>query len=92
MCVFYFILFRAGLELNYPDVDVLSCITIPQKFREKISKEWGPPQVRLATANTVRQDTQSEVTDTFYMFWFVEPVRHSQALKETFDLYNICLY
>lgn len=46
--------FRAALELNYPDVDVRGCMMIPQEFREKISKEWGPPTVRLATAKKVR--------------------------------------
>ncbi|XP_053092270.1 phosphatidylethanolamine-binding protein 4 isoform X4 [Pangasianodon hypophthalmus] len=50
------------LELNYPDVDIRSCMIIPQEFREKISREWGPPQVRLATANTKK-----------YMLMMVDP-------------------
>ncbi|MCI4381214.1 hypothetical protein PGIGA_G00249090 [Pangasianodon gigas] len=54
---------RGGLELNYPDVDIRSCMIIPQEFREKISREWGPPQVRLATANTQKK----------YMLMMVDP-------------------
>lgn len=53
LCVF----FRGGLELSYPDVDIRSCMIIPKEFREKISQTWGPPQVRVATVDTVRQDT-----------------------------------
>ncbi|XP_060787312.1 phosphatidylethanolamine-binding protein 4 [Neoarius graeffei] len=43
---------REELGLSYPDVDIHSCVIIPHEFRKKISQEWGPPQVRLATANT----------------------------------------
>ncbi|KAF4070493.1 hypothetical protein AMELA_G00285970 [Ameiurus melas] len=44
---------RGGLELSYPGVDIRSCVIIPWEFREKISHEWGPPQVRLDTAKTI---------------------------------------
>ncbi|XP_047678786.1 phosphatidylethanolamine-binding protein 4 isoform X3 [Tachysurus fulvidraco] len=42
---------RGELEISYPDLDIRSCMIIPQEFREKISQEWGPPQVRLAMAD-----------------------------------------
>ncbi|XP_037392071.1 phosphatidylethanolamine-binding protein 4 isoform X5 [Pygocentrus nattereri] len=41
---------RGGLELSYPDLDIKACMVIPQEVREKISKDWGPPKVQLATA------------------------------------------
>ncbi|XP_058246042.1 phosphatidylethanolamine-binding protein 4 [Hemibagrus wyckioides] len=48
---------RDGLEIRYPDVDIRSCMIIPQEFREKISQEWGPPQVRVATASKKKKYT-----------------------------------
>ncbi|XP_072538724.1 phosphatidylethanolamine-binding protein 4 [Salminus brasiliensis] len=42
---------RGGLDLSYPDLDINTCMVIPQEFREKISREWGPPKVQLTTAD-----------------------------------------
>ncbi|XP_028851270.1 phosphatidylethanolamine-binding protein 4 isoform X2 [Denticeps clupeoides] len=36
-----------GLEVIYPEVAVGDCMIIPQGFRKKITKEWGPPKVKL---------------------------------------------
>ncbi|KAM9475622.1 phosphatidylethanolamine-binding protein 4 isoform 2-T2 [Clarias gariepinus] len=46
-----------GLELSYPDLDVHSCLIIPKKFRKKITQEWRPPQVWLATADEKKKYT-----------------------------------
>ncbi|XP_046726312.1 phosphatidylethanolamine-binding protein 4 [Silurus meridionalis] len=43
---------KKGLTLSYPDVDIRSCMVIPQEFREKLSQEWGPPKVSMAEADT----------------------------------------
>ncbi|XP_047678787.1 phosphatidylethanolamine-binding protein 4 isoform X4 [Tachysurus fulvidraco] len=48
---------RGELEISYPDLDIRSCMIIPQEFREKISQEWGPPQVRLAMADKQKKYT-----------------------------------
>ncbi|KAF5907353.1 phosphatidylethanolamine-binding protein 4 isoform X1, partial [Clarias magur] len=40
-----------GLELTYPDLDINSCLIVPKKFRQNITQKWGPPLVRLATAD-----------------------------------------
>lgn len=75
--------FRGGLELSYPDVDIRSCMIIPQEFREKISHEWGPPQVRLDTAKTVRRDSAKSLTDLTRAGLFVVHVLIVQpSLKE----------
>ncbi|TSO88104.1 hypothetical protein Baya_10551 [Bagarius yarrelli] len=42
---------RGGLQISYPDVDIRKCKIIAQEFRKKISKEWGPPQVQVASAH-----------------------------------------
>ncbi|KAI7797545.1 putative phosphatidylethanolamine-binding protein 4, partial [Triplophysa rosa] len=38
---------KGGLKVIYPDLIIDKCLIVPQKVREKISKEWGPPQVQL---------------------------------------------
>lgn len=37
----------------YPEIDISDCTIIPKGLREKISKEWGPPKVKMANAKTV---------------------------------------
>lgn len=46
-----------GLELSYPDLDIKTCMVVPQEAREKISREWGPPKVQLATADEKKKYT-----------------------------------
>ncbi|XP_063051818.1 phosphatidylethanolamine-binding protein 4 [Engraulis encrasicolus] len=41
---------HGGLEVIYPETDISDCVIIPTAQREKLSKEWGAPQVKLATA------------------------------------------
>ncbi|XP_030622470.1 phosphatidylethanolamine-binding protein 4 [Chanos chanos] len=41
---------KGGLEVMYPELDIRECMVVPAELREKISKEWGPPRVRLADA------------------------------------------
>uniref|UniRef100_A0A3B1K268 Phosphatidylethanolamine binding protein 4 n=1 Tax=Astyanax mexicanus TaxID=7994 RepID=A0A3B1K268_ASTMX len=48
---------RGGLALSYPDLDINTCMFIPQEAREKISREWGPPKVQLATADEKKKYT-----------------------------------
>lgn len=38
----------------YPEIEVSDCTVIPPGLREKISKEWGPPKVKMANAKKVR--------------------------------------
>jgi len=49
------LLFRGELKLIYPDLVIDKCWIIPQRTREKISKEWGSPQVQLPCADEVRE-------------------------------------
>ncbi|XP_073723623.1 phosphatidylethanolamine-binding protein 4 isoform X1 [Misgurnus anguillicaudatus] len=46
-----------GLKVTYPDRVIDGCAIIPQEFREKISKVWGPPQVQLTGVNENRKYT-----------------------------------
>lgn len=50
-----FLLCRGELKLIYPDLVIDECLIIPQRIREKISKEWGSPQVQLPGADEVRE-------------------------------------
>ncbi|KAG7480730.1 hypothetical protein MATL_G00059410 [Megalops atlanticus] len=45
------------LEVIYPELEISSCSVIPrgQHLRDKISREWGPPRVRLAGAETAKK-------------------------------------
>ncbi|XDV48433.1 hypothetical protein PO909_017844 [Leuciscus waleckii] len=42
---------KGELKLIYPDLVIDKCWIIPQRIREKISKEWGSPQVQLPGAD-----------------------------------------
>ncbi|ROI74437.1 hypothetical protein DPX16_21986 [Anabarilius grahami] len=42
---------KGELKLIYPDLVIDECLIIPQRIREKISKEWGSPQVQLPSAD-----------------------------------------
>ncbi|XP_066500479.1 phosphatidylethanolamine-binding protein 4 [Hoplias malabaricus] len=48
---------QGGLGLSYPDLDVKDCMVVPEDVRENISREWGPPQVQLATADKKNKHT-----------------------------------
>ncbi|XP_035291768.1 phosphatidylethanolamine-binding protein 4 isoform X2 [Anguilla rostrata] len=43
---------HGGLEVIYPDLKISPCSIIPrgQSLRDKMTGEWGPPQVRLTNA------------------------------------------
>lgn len=61
-----FLLFRGELKLIYPDLVIDKCWIIPQRIREKISKEWGSPQVQLPCADEVP-----------YLYAFTHPVSYA---------------
>ncbi|XP_042586128.1 phosphatidylethanolamine-binding protein 4 isoform X2 [Cyprinus carpio] len=42
---------KGKLKVIYPDLVVDKCMIVPQRIREKISKEWGPPQIQLPSAD-----------------------------------------
>ncbi|XP_065103742.1 phosphatidylethanolamine-binding protein 4 [Paramisgurnus dabryanus] len=46
-----------GLKVTYPHLVIDKCAIIPKKFREKMTKEWGPPQVQLTGAKKKRKYT-----------------------------------
>ncbi|XP_057212409.1 phosphatidylethanolamine-binding protein 4 [Triplophysa rosa] len=48
---------KGGLKVIYPDLIIDKCLIVPQKVREKISKEWGPPQVQLPGVKEERKYT-----------------------------------
>ncbi|KAJ8380090.1 hypothetical protein SKAU_G00008680 [Synaphobranchus kaupii] len=41
---------HGGLEVIYPELTIGVCRIIPREQRDKISGEWGPPQVQLTHA------------------------------------------
>ncbi|XP_027008558.2 phosphatidylethanolamine-binding protein 4 isoform X1 [Tachysurus fulvidraco] len=82
---------RGELEISYPDLDIRSCMIIPQEFREKISQEWGPPQVRLAMADKQKKYTlimvdpdapsRTNPSRAYWRHWLLADIEGS-SLKE----------
>ncbi|XP_058640970.1 phosphatidylethanolamine-binding protein 4 isoform X1 [Onychostoma macrolepis] len=48
---------KGKLKVIYPDLVVDKCMIVPQRIREKISKEWGPPQIQLPSADEEKKYT-----------------------------------
>ncbi|XP_050973085.1 phosphatidylethanolamine-binding protein 4 [Labeo rohita] len=48
---------KGELKVTYPDLVVDKCVIVPQRMREKISREWGPPQVQLPSADEKKKYT-----------------------------------
>lgn len=48
---------KGELKLIYPDLVIDKCSIIPQRIREKISKEWGSPHVQLSSADEEKKYT-----------------------------------
>ncbi|XP_005170845.3 phosphatidylethanolamine-binding protein 4 isoform X1 [Danio rerio] len=48
---------KGGLKVIYPDLVVDKCLIVPQRMREKISMEWGSPEVLLPHAEEEKKYT-----------------------------------
>ncbi|XP_016116274.1 phosphatidylethanolamine-binding protein 4-like [Sinocyclocheilus grahami] len=48
---------KGELRVIYPDLVVDKCMIVPQRIREKISKEWGAPQLQLPSADEEKKYT-----------------------------------
>ncbi|XP_043102190.1 phosphatidylethanolamine-binding protein 4 isoform X2 [Puntigrus tetrazona] len=48
---------KGQLKVIYPHLVVDKCMIVPQMFREKISKDWGPPQIQLPGADEEKKYT-----------------------------------
>ncbi|XP_076846423.1 phosphatidylethanolamine-binding protein 4 [Brachyhypopomus gauderio] len=78
---------KGGLELRYPDLDINDCMVVPKEFRERISRDWGAPEVQLASADQkktyvlmmVDPDVPSRTSPTrsYWRHWLMVDVKGS---------------
>lgn len=84
---------HGGLEVIYPDLKISACSIIPrgQSLRDKITGEWGPPQVRLTNAEEGKRyalmmvdpdvPSRSSPTRAHWRHWLVADIAGSDLKK-----------
>ncbi|XP_051525894.1 phosphatidylethanolamine-binding protein 4-like [Myxocyprinus asiaticus] len=81
---------RGGIKVIYPDLVVDKCLIVPQRVREEISKEWGPPKVQLPSADEEKTYTllmvdpdapsREKPSRAFWRHWLLVDIK-GEALK-----------
>ncbi|XP_016311471.1 phosphatidylethanolamine-binding protein 4-like isoform X1 [Sinocyclocheilus anshuiensis] len=77
---------KGKLKAIYPDLVVDKCMIVPQRIREKISKEWGPPQVQLPSADEEKKYTllmvdpdapsRQKPSRAYWRHWLLVDIKH----------------
>ncbi|KAG5280592.1 hypothetical protein AALO_G00061870 [Alosa alosa] len=83
---------QGGLEVIYPEIDISDCMIIPPGLRQRISKEWGPPKVRMANAKKGKYvlmmldpdaPSRSSPTRASWRHWLVVDIKGSELRTGT---------